>query len=176
MNTHWGWNHEVGVVTKGQVGISIPHCPFGQLAANDPHLCQIEAGMLGGIAGDHFGYGKVEICRGPGVPPKECSLTVHLERTPQSIIVEGPSFPLASTGEKRARRDAPAARMVAQLSPRERQVMRLVGEGLSDKEIASALRLSVRTVGGHLARIREKTGLGSRSALIRYSIQINHDK
>ena len=30
---------------------------------------------------DHFGYGKVEICRGPGVPPKECSLTVHLERT-----------------------------------------------------------------------------------------------
>lgn len=173
MKRHWGWDHEVVEATKGRVGISIPHCPFGKLPAHDPHLCQIEAGMLGGIAGDHFNYAKVEICRGSGAPPKACSLNVHFERTSQSMIVEGPSFPLVSAGEKRAHRVSPEAKMMAQLSPREQQIVRLIGEGLSDKEIAHALGLSVRTVEGHLARIRDKTGLGARGALIRLALQSN---
>jgi len=176
MKTHWGWNHEVKVETKGLVSISIPHCPFGKLAADDPHLCQIEAGMLGGIAGDHFNYAKVEICRGPDVPPKECSLTVHLERTPQSIIVEGASFPLAPAEERRAPTVVPEIQAFARLSSREQQIVRLIGEGLSDKGIATVLRLSVRTVEGHLARIREKTGLSSRSALIRWAIRSSYDR
>ncbi|MBX3332163.1 MAG: hypothetical protein KF722_17295 [Nitrospira sp.] len=173
MKTHGEWNHEVKVATKGLISVSIPHCPFGRLAADNPYLCQVEAGMLGGIAGDHFNYAKVEICRGPDVPPKDCSLIVHLERTPQSMIVEGPSFPLAPAGAKQAERVSPEARMVAQLSPREQQIVRLIGEGLSDKEIAKALRLSVRTVEGHVARIRNKTGLGGRGTLIRLALRSN---
>jgi DNA-binding CsgD family transcriptional regulator len=176
MKTHWGWNHDVKVETNGLVSISIPHCPFGKLAADDPHLCQIEAGMLGGIAGHHFNFAKVEICRGPDVPPKECSLTVHLERTPQSMIVEGPSFPLAPAEEKQVPTVGPEIEMFAQLTPREQQIVRLIGEGLSDKGIAGILKLSVRTAEGHIAKIREKTGLKSRSALIRWAIRINHDR
>lgn len=175
MKSRGDWNHEVKLVTKSLINISIPLCPFGKLAADNPHFCQIEAGMLGGIAGDHFGYSKVEIFRSSDVPPRGCSLNVYLEQTPQSMIVEGPSFPLASAGEKQAHRVAPNAKIVAQLSPRERQIVMLIGEGLSDKEVATAFKLSVRTVEGHLARIRRKTGIGSRSALIRWAIRISHD-
>jgi DNA-binding CsgD family transcriptional regulator len=174
MKRHWGWDHEVAEATKGLIGISIPRCPFGKLPAHDPHLCQIEAGMLGGIAGDHFNYAKVEICRGAGAPPKVCSLNVHFERTPQSMIFEGPSFPLEAMKVKQAHRVSPEAKVIAQLSPREQQIVRLIGEGLSDKEIAHALGLSVRTVEGHVARIRGKTDLGARGALIRLALRSNH--
>lgn len=61
-----------------------------------------------------------------------------------------------------------------ELSPRERQIVRLIGEGLSDKEIAATLNLSVRTAEGHSFRIREKTGLKSRSALIRWAIKVGN--
>lgn len=172
-NLHWGWDHKADVATKGRIEISIPQCPFGKLAEENSHLCQIEAGMLGGIAGDHLNYAKVEICRGSGTPPKNCFMTVHLERTPQTIILEGPSFPLEPTKTKQAHRASPEEKVIAQLSPREQQIVRLIGEGLSDKEIAHALGLSVRTVEGHVARIRDKTGLGARGALIRLALRSN---
>jgi len=172
MKTHWGWNHIIQAETKGLVSVSVPHCPFGKLAVEDPHLCQIEAGLLGGIAGDYFDYAKVAICRGSDVPPTDCHLTVHLERTPQSLSVEGPCFPLERAGEKWAHTVGPEATAYAQLSPREQQIVRLIGEGLSDKEIAGVLKLSVRTAEGHISRIREKTGLRSRSALIRWAMRI----
>lgn len=171
MKTHGGWNHEVKVAMKGLISISIPHCPFGKQAADNPYLCQLEAGMLGGIAGDLFGYGKVEICRKPDVPPNGCSLTVHLEQTAQSMIVEGPSFPLVPQGTKQAHTVSPEAQVLAQLSQREQQILKLIGEGLSDKEIAQTLRLSVRTVEGHAARIRAKTRLRARGALIRFALR-----
>jgi DNA-binding CsgD family transcriptional regulator len=55
------------------------------------------------------------------------------------------------------------------LTAREQQTMRLLGEGLTDKQIAERLFVSPRTVQNHLARIREKTGLGRRSALGRWA-------
>ena len=50
------------------------------------------------------------------------------------------------------------------LSPREREVLRLVAEGLGDKEIAAALAISPRTVGRHLENLRAKLGVDSRAA------------
>jgi DNA-binding NarL/FixJ family response regulator len=55
------------------------------------------------------------------------------------------------------------------LTARERSVLRLVGEGLTDKQIAEQLFISPRTVQAHLGRIREKTGLKRRSALARWA-------
>lgn len=60
------------------------------------------------------------------------------------------------------RRKAPAD--VGELSPRERDVLRLVAEGLSDAEIADRLVLSQHTVHRHVANIRRKLGLHSRAA------------
>ena len=53
---------------------------------------------------------------------------------------------------------------VAELSPRERDVLRLVAEGLSDADIAEKLVLSPHTVHRHVANIRRKLGLHSRAA------------
>jgi pimeloyl-ACP methyl ester carboxylesterase len=51
-----------------------------------------------------------------------------------------------------------------ELTGREREVLRLVAEGLSDGEIAERLVLSPHTVHRHVANIRRKLGLHSRSA------------
>jgi pimeloyl-ACP methyl ester carboxylesterase/DNA-binding CsgD family transcriptional regulator len=51
-----------------------------------------------------------------------------------------------------------------ELSPREREVLRFVAEGLSDADIATRLVLSPHTVHRHVANIRRKLGLRSRSA------------
>ncbi|MGZ4332930.1 MAG: alpha/beta fold hydrolase [Gaiellaceae bacterium] len=53
---------------------------------------------------------------------------------------------------------------VEELSGREREVLRLVAEGLSDADIAQRLVLSPHTVHRHVANIRRKLGLRSRSA------------
>ncbi len=53
---------------------------------------------------------------------------------------------------------------IRELSEREREVLRLVAEGLSDSDIADRLVLSPHTVHRHVANIRRKLGLRSRSA------------
>ncbi|HEX2105078.1 MAG TPA: response regulator transcription factor [Solirubrobacteraceae bacterium] len=51
------------------------------------------------------------------------------------------------------------------LTRREQDVLRLVAQGHTDKEIGRALHLSPRTVQTHLTRIREKTGARRRAEL-----------
>jgi DNA-binding NarL/FixJ family response regulator len=51
------------------------------------------------------------------------------------------------------------------LTPREQDVLRLVAQGHTDKEIGRTLGLSPRTVQTHLTRIREKTGARRRAEL-----------
>jgi ATP/maltotriose-dependent transcriptional regulator MalT len=54
----------------------------------------------------------------------------------------------------------------SQLSPRERDVVRLIRTGLTNREIAETLFLSPRTVEAHVARALRKLGLPSRRALV----------
>lgn len=58
-----------------------------------------------------------------------------------------------------------SAALVARLSPRERQVAGLVADGLSNKEIAARLGLSLATVKDHVHHILDKTGLPNRAAV-----------
>jgi DNA-binding NarL/FixJ family response regulator len=57
------------------------------------------------------------------------------------------------------------------LSERENEVARLIATGYSNKEIASRLALSVKTVETYKARSMEKLGLRSRAELVRYAVQ-----
>jgi DNA-binding CsgD family transcriptional regulator len=61
---------------------------------------------------------------------------------------------------------AQAAASVADLTPRERQVLTLVSRGKSDPEIAAELQLARNTVRNHVASLYQKLGLNRRSALI----------
>ncbi|MCE7003387.1 response regulator transcription factor [Kibdelosporangium philippinense] len=53
------------------------------------------------------------------------------------------------------------------LSPREREVLRILARGYDNQEIAAELAISVRTVNRHLESIRDKLGTRRRSELIR---------
>lgn len=65
--------------------------------------------------------------------------------------------------------DRPATR----LSSRESQIVKLVAEGKCNKEIATLLEISVKTVESHRAHIMEKLGIHSVTELVRYAIRNN---
>jgi DNA-binding NarL/FixJ family response regulator len=60
---------------------------------------------------------------------------------------------------------------VQALSAREIEVVRLVAEGFSSKEVAVRLDLSVRTVEKHRANIMEKIGVREVASLVRWCVQ-----
>lgn len=57
------------------------------------------------------------------------------------------------------------------LSPREKEVLRLVALGYTNRQIADELYLSIKTVETYRARLMEKLRLKSRSALVRYALR-----
>jgi DNA-binding NarL/FixJ family response regulator len=57
------------------------------------------------------------------------------------------------------------------LTPREREVLKLIAEGKSSKEIASLLFISVSTVNNHRASIMEKLSLNKATDLVKYAIR-----
>ncbi|HEX9033516.1 MAG TPA: LuxR C-terminal-related transcriptional regulator [Streptosporangiaceae bacterium] len=65
---------------------------------------------------------------------------------------------------------APGSTPGAALTPRERELVDLLAEGLTDQQIAQKLFISVRTVRSHLDRIRDKTGARRRADLTRLAL------
>jgi len=59
----------------------------------------------------------------------------------------------------------------SRITDREREIVQLLAEGKSSKEIATMLGISVRTVETHRAAIMKKLGLKSFSELIRYAVR-----
>jgi DNA-binding NarL/FixJ family response regulator len=69
------------------------------------------------------------------------------------------------------RKQAPAAAPGTSLSPREREVLQLLAEGNSSKDIASRLNLSVATVETHRRQIAAKLDIHSVAELTKYAIR-----
>ncbi len=57
------------------------------------------------------------------------------------------------------------------LSARERQVLQLVGEGKSTKDVAAQLGISVKTAESHRARLMRKLDIHETASLVRYAIR-----
>lgn len=68
-----------------------------------------------------------------------------------------------------------ASQSLSSLTPREREILELLRQGKSNKLIARALSLSVRTVEGHRANIAEKVGDKSLGQLIELVIKSDQD-
>jgi DNA-binding NarL/FixJ family response regulator len=60
--------------------------------------------------------------------------------------------------------------LLATLSPRQREVLRLIAEGLTTKQIAQALEISVKTVESHRAQLMERINIHDVASLVRYAI------
>ena len=59
------------------------------------------------------------------------------------------------------------------LTPREREVVQLVAEGLSNKEVGKQLNLSIKTIETHRGAAMRKAGLSSTADLVRFAVR-NH--
>jgi DNA-binding NarL/FixJ family response regulator len=65
---------------------------------------------------------------------------------------------------------------VEQLSDRELEVFDMLGQGLGTRQIAEALRISLKTVQAYCARMKEKLNLRSGSELLREAIRWNDNR
>jgi len=75
---------------------------------------------------------------------------------------------LAAAAETGEPAEAPG---IPRLSAREAELVTLVAQGRTNAQIAEQLYISVRTVGSHLDRIRDKTGCRRRADLTRLALQ-----
>ena len=80
--------------------------------------------------------------------------------------VRGVSDELSPTGDSGGQRLESLSRPTAGLlTPREREIVDYVRQGLTNKEIAERLTVSVRTVEAHVSRVLAKLGVGRRSGI-----------
>jgi DNA-binding CsgD family transcriptional regulator len=73
----------------------------------------------------------------------------------------------APTISRSAETESPALRLTA----RERDVLRLLTEGLSDRQIATTLSISPKTAGKHVSRILAKLGVETRTAAATHAVR-----
>lgn len=58
------------------------------------------------------------------------------------------------------------------LTPRQRQILSLLAEGKSSKEIAAALEISYKTAEAHRANLMQRLQIHGTAGLVRYAIRI----
>jgi DNA-binding NarL/FixJ family response regulator len=93
----------------------------------------------------------------------------HAALRGESFLYPGALTALMRDYLARARRgEAIPARV---LTPREDEVLKLIAEGHSSKNIAEALTISLKTVERHRANILAKLGMKDRTELTRYAIR-----
>ena len=112
------------------------------------------------------GHGTVEMCR----RAFKAGAAEFLEKPvddDQLLDALHNAVRLHVSSRERLAADREARESVARLSEREREVLSLVVEGLTNKEIARALSLSPRTVETHRANLSAKLQVGSLAQLIR---------
>jgi two-component system response regulator NreC len=82
-------------------------------------------------------------------------------------IYLSPSISGAIVGAFLSKTDLPAD----PLTSRERQVLQLVGEGKSTKEVATLLGVSIKTAESHRTRLMQKLDIHETASLVRYAIR-----
>jgi DNA-binding NarL/FixJ family response regulator len=87
----------------------------------------------------------------------------------EKFLYPGAMTPLIADFLHRAHRELPLRE--DPLTPREQEVVKLVAEGYSSKEIAEALVISAKTVERHRANILEKLQMRDRVELTRYALR-----
>jgi len=71
---------------------------------------------------------------------------------------------------------AEVAQPLDELSDRELEVLRLMGQALSTRQIAQELHLSVKTIESHRAHLKEKLQLKTGADLIQYALRLQRER
>jgi len=176
-------------------------CPFGKVIRRQPGLCRMTSSVFGGIAARNTGASAVVLEERIALGDPECRVVVwldgsaaerpraahfyadpELQEAPDQDLVE--ACRAAARGESFLYPEAVAAFMrdflrrgeyVAGpkdlLTRREREIVTLIAESYTGKEIAEQLVISEKTVERHRGNILLKLGLRDRVALTRYAIR-----
>ena len=89
---------------------------------------------------------------------------VHLDAEVADLVIE-------DYVKRLGRPDEPGQSAYGLLTDREREVLALVAEGRSTREIAEVLSVSTKTVDAHRAALAHKLGLHSQADLVKYAIR-----
>ena len=114
---------------------------------------------------------RLELARALAVPSPEVAVdTARHARTELEALgaFATPTRPRRSCA-RWARRAAPGRRAAGLLSRRETEVLRLLGDGLSNREIAERLFISPKTAEHHVSRIYAKLGVSTRAEAAAYA-------
>ncbi len=104
-----------------------------------------------------------------GYVPKEAAESQLLEAI--GVAAQDGTYLEPQLGARLAASAATSGEAAAELTEREIDVLRLIARGLTNREMAERLFLSVRTVESHRARIQRKLGRSRRSDLVDYAIE-----
>jgi DNA-binding NarL/FixJ family response regulator len=96
------------------------------------------------------------------VTPEYLVVAIRTVRDGEALLAPSITRRLVERFARPGTRESPLHRDLAALTPREREVLTLVAQGLSNVEIAGRLFLSEATVKTHVARILAKLGLRDR--------------
>jgi DNA-binding NarL/FixJ family response regulator len=58
------------------------------------------------------------------------------------------------------------------LTPRQREILQLVAEGNTSKDIAQRLHISLKTVEAHRAQLMERLGVHDLAGLVRFAVRV----
>jgi len=100
--------------------------------------------------------------------PEELVLAVHAALNGKIFITPSLTRQVVEEAESGARAENEGAKS---LTPRQREILQLLAEGRSAKEIASDLAISARTVEFHKYQMMEMNGLRSSAELIHFAIK-----
>jgi RNA polymerase sigma factor (sigma-70 family) len=107
-----------------------------------------------------------------GVIPKDAALE-FLVKSLQQVADGQRLLPAPSSDQVSRKQSAGTGNALTILTGRERQIMCLVSEGLSNKEIGRRLNISDGTIKVHLHHIYEKLKISNRTALAALAISLN---
>ncbi len=105
-----------------------------------------------------------------GANPSELLMAIRTAARGEAYLTPAQAKDMLAEYHRRADRE-PAEGGRATLSVREQEVLKLIAEGRTGKEIAERLFLSPNTIERHRTNIMNKLGLHNRAELIRFAIQ-----
>jgi DNA-binding CsgD family transcriptional regulator/tetratricopeptide (TPR) repeat protein len=116
------------------------------------------------VAHTAYEYGRFLLGRGPRARARAEALLGEAAALAERIGMEGLSARIRALGVA-----APAASLPDGLSPREVQILKLVAEGLSNRELGEELSISEHTAANHIRSILRKTESANRTEAASYA-------
>jgi DNA-binding NarL/FixJ family response regulator len=104
-----------------------------------------------------------------GASPAALLSAVRRLRAGESLLAPREVGELLGEAAQEREREREARAALGRLTEREREVLQVLAEGLSDKEIAQRLHVSLQTVHTHMAHILSKFGVESRLRALVYA-------